>query len=243
MKILVLLILTLVSSNIIGQIDTLQCRYPFYESADSLVKYVIKDIYRYKTQGKVETEFQSDKFKKHFYDSTLPVNYDSIFHTCIDYLKEKIGKELLCENIDLYINSFSTSKNKTDFKLSFGFTYPNLIRDKPIKIGTFTSYNERTNFNFKYYVSQIGKAYIQYPQNVPDCKNKEDCGIIITRKIAMERLERWGLIKENDKVTMKVDGINWNISLSNNGWSSSRHLSINIQTGQFSNFYELQRID
>lgn len=198
---------------------------------------MINDIYRYNNNShNIETKFNSIEFKKYFYDSALPINYDSIFTICIQYLKDKLGEKLVCKNIDMYINSFNIYNNKQDFWLEFGFTYPILKKEKCVNC------YERINLKFKYCIDFCGDIAIFFPQNIPDCNNQEDCGIKITREKAIELLKDNGIIKENDTITLEVQGLKWNVTLTQNGWSF-RHLSINIQTGELSNFHGSQRID
>jgi hypothetical protein len=58
----------------------------------------------------------------------------------------------------------------------------------------------------------------------------------------LELLKNSGIIKENDTITMEIQGLTWNVTLTQDDWSF-RHLSINIQTGEFSNFSGSHRID
>ena len=231
MKYNILIVFLLITFSLFGQqTNTKNCKYPFNSSADSLVKFIINDIYRYNNNShNIEAKFNSIEFKKYFYDSTLPINYDSIFTVCIQYLIAKIGEKLVCQNIDMYINSFNIYNNKQDFWIEFGFTYPILK-------------NERINLKFKYCIDFCGDIAIFFPQNIPDCNNQENCGIKITREKAIELLKNSGIIKEKDNITMEVQGLKWKVTLTEDGWSF-RHLSINIQTGEFSNFGGSHRID
>lgn len=243
MKSLTLILVLLGNITVYGQNDSVNhCRYPFFQSADSLVKFVIKDIYGYHSSKKVNRKFNSVDFQKSFYNPELKPNYDSIFHICINHLETHLGKRLLCKNVDMYLNSFYLAKDQKHFGLNFGFTYPVLKRQEPVRIGNFTSYYERIIIEYHYSINNDGTIDIQYPNNVPYCLNKDDCNINITREKALEILKHWGLIKENDTVGLTIDGIYWHVSLTSNGWIS-RHLSINIQTGKLSNFYTSHRID
>jgi len=218
------------------------CRYPFNQSADSLVKFVIADIYRLKSSSKINAKFQSENFKKYNYNPNSDVNHDSIFQVCINDLREKLGDSLLCNNVDLYLGSFYHSNDYSSYWLSVGFTYPILKREKQVRIGTFTSLYERINIKYEYLVNSDGKISMKFPENVPECKGQRNCNIYITREKAIEILTNWGLIKEGDNVRMSVDGLNWEITLTSDGWKF-RHLKINIKTGALSDFKESHRID
>ena len=244
MKNLALSILLIISVHVNGQT---KCRYPFSQSADSLVKFVISDIYDVHSSTQINAKFNSEEFKKQVYHPNVNVNHDSIFKVIINDLREKLGNELLCSNVDLYINSFSISNNtnnqykyKNNYTFSVGFTYPILKREEPITIGESTSNYERINLEYKYFVNPNGKVSIEFPTNVPDCNGKANCNIYVTREVALEIMDHWGLIKETDIVRMFVDGNNWEITLTS-GNVYFRNLKINIQTGRLWDFYESSR--
>lgn len=218
------------------------CRYPYEQSADSLVKFVLADIYYLNNHRQVEAKFNAPWFKENFYNPEIPINYDSIFEVCIQHLTQNIGTELLCNNIDLYVNSFYTSKEKNEFYFSVGFTYPVLKREKPIGIGTFTSYYERINLYYNYSVNEAGKVRIDFPSNIPNCDGQPDCNISVTREKVMEILNFWGFIKENDTIHLEVNGDFWNVALYTDKWVS-RSLKINIHTGKISELHVSHRID
>ncbi len=218
------------------------CRYPFDQSADSLVKFVISDIYRLQSDKQINAKFHSKDFNKYFYDPDSKINHDSVFQICFNDLRENLGTELLCSNVDLYINSFYNSENGRNFALSVGFTYPVLKREEPVRIGTFTSNYERINIEYKYSVNNEGKIFIEFPNNVPVCNGQPNCNIYVTREKALEILKHWGLMKDNDNARLSVNGLNWEVTLTSDDWSF-RHLKINIQTGQLHDFKESHRID
>jgi hypothetical protein len=218
------------------------CRYPFEQSADSLVKFVIADIYGLHSDIQLNAKIHSKEFNKYFYNPDSEINHDSIFQICIDDLREKLGTELLCNNVDLYINSFYNSENGRNFAFSVGFTYPILKREEPVRIGTFTSNYERINIEYKYSVNSERKVSIVFPKNIPECNGLTNCNIYVTREKALESLKHWGLMKENDNVKLSVNGLNWEVILTSDDWSF-RHLKINFQTGKFYDFKESHRID
>ena len=218
------------------------CKYPFNASADSLVKFVIKDIYKYTTRQEVEAKFNSKAFRHYFFNPTLSINYDSVFQKCISYLRGKLGNRLLCNNIFLSVNSFNNGLEGNPFKLDFTFTYPVIKRDAPINFGNAVSYYETTNFVFEYGLAADKKLYIKYPLDIPICANKADCGIIVTRDKGLEILKAKGIVKPNDRIDMRLFGTHWDIQLTDDGWSF-RNYSINIQTGELVRLNDAHRID
>lgn len=217
-------------------------RYPFYQSADSLVKFVISDIYKIHDAKKINEKLESKQFKQHFFNTDSKINHDSIFKICFKHLESKIGTELMCNNVDLFLNSFSTSKVEENFSLSMGFSYPILKLEKPIRNGTSRYYFERIVIRYKYSVDSEGIINISYPENIPECNGKKDCNILITRQNAEEILNHWGLIKKDDTLIMIVNGLNWEIKLASNNWEV-RMLKIDIQTGKLWDFKIARRID
>ena len=218
------------------------CNYPFNASADSLVRFVVKDVYKYTTRQEVEAKFNSKEFKHYFYNPSLSINYDSVFQECITYLRVKLGTRFLCNNISLSINSFVNSQESNPFKLDFIFTYPVIKRDTPINSGNAVSYYETTNFVFEYELAADRKLYVKYPLDIPICANKADCGIIVTRDKGLEILKAQGIVKPNDRIDMRIFGTHWDIQLTDDGWSFRKY-SINIQTGELVRLKDAHRID
>jgi hypothetical protein len=225
----IIIILLTLSIQVNGQSD---CKYPFEESADSLVKFVISDIHGIRTLNKINQKFYSQRYKENFYNPGSELNHDLAFQTCINDLRDKLGEELFCNNVDLYINSFSNYRGK--HSISFGFTYPVLKRKEAIRLGTFISSYERINIKYEYSFNYKGEVNIVFPKNIPDCQKKSDCNIYVTREKALEILNFWGLIKENDIVNLSVNGDYWKVRLLAD--NINRELKINIHTGEFSNF-------
>ena len=104
------------------------------------------------------------------------------------------------------------------------------------------SNTERINIKFIYYRDENGKMIIKYPDNVPNCNGYSDCGIKITREEAYKILNDQNLIKKNTRVFMEVNGMNWDVSLSEDEWTT-RHVSIHLTTGEISKVRTSQRID
>jgi hypothetical protein len=227
--------------------------YTFHFSCfiDSLVQIAIKDVNIYNnTARKFNPQFDSLLFRKNFNNAKLPPIFDSAFRQCFELLKNKLGDDLTCNNIVSFRHGFSISQkqNKKEIVLDFGFKYP--IKKSSNNDSNFVrnSYHIKVTeeyfayFDFKFSIEDKGIILISSPQNIIDCQDKVNCGFIISSDKALEILQKEGILMDNDNVRFQVHGLILKVSLYQENMTD-RNVSINLQTGELSNFHKARRID
>ena len=202
---------------------------PYSGSSDSLVRSVIQNVKRYYHDEQIESFMQDELFKINNFNVDLPLNYDSIFAACIHHLEDNLGSELMCQNIELSLMSLGVLSHKDSYFLSFRFKYPHFE-------------NQWTHFRYEYFLDDDGKIIIDYPKGLSEYRELSEADYVMTRDRVIQKLDYWGLIKENDKVHVELSGMNWKVTLSTDG-SDFRNLSVHLITGQFSNFRSELRTD
>lgn len=195
-----------------------QCHYPFDQSADSLVSFVI-------SESGSDGEFKSRPSLRKAYKDP---NHNAAFRDCINDLKMKIGDSLFCSNVTMHsMFSFDQKTSFTNvFTLTFQYKIP--IINEPILV-TYV-YNSDIN----------GKAEVlEHPRNLPTLSLSE---INIKKEKVIEILKSRNILKEKDDVYMNVSGNYWNVTLTSDHFNY-RKVSVNIKTGDLSRISYRDNLD
>lgn len=238
-------------------------------SADTLARHITNDINGlYRDYYKNNRKFDSVIFKEYFYNSKLFSLYKTIFDTCLEYLKDKLGNKFACQYINQFHNQVLVTKYKKEIQIDFNLVLPvfkNFLKnenkflknqnndsvrvyyDSLTKIQYHLPKYIPINFlttiiSFNICIDSINKLAIDYPKNLNDCEKKENCDVSITFKNAIELLEHKKIIKNNDHLSFRTDGFFLIVSLTQDGWSF-RNISIDLKTGETKVLGQTRRID
>lgn len=184
------------------------CRYPFDQSADSLINFVI-----------AESVSKGGFSRVNYRDEYREKGHDEAFKECVKDLKTKIGDSLFCSNIEMNPSSFYKEFNTNVYKLTFRYTIPVI--------------NEIIGVTYKYKIINGKAEVVGYPHNLPTLSISE---INITRDQVIEILKNKNILREDDVVNMWVNGNRWYVRITNeSNHDSSRYFRsgyVHMKTGE-----------
>lgn len=184
------------------------CRYPFDESADSLISFVI-----------AESVSKGGSSRVRYRDEYKEKGHDEAFKECFKDLKTKIGDSLFCSNIEMNQSSFYKDFGSNVYILTFRYTIPVI--------------NEIIGVTYKYKIINGKAEVVEYPHYLPTLSISE---INITRDQVIEILKNKNMLREDDVVNMWVNGNRWYVRITNesNHFSSRYFRSgyVHMKTGE-----------
>ena len=160
-------------------------------------------------------------------------DFDSIRWCCENYLLKNLGKDVYCKYIDLISSTCCSieTRPKKGFTLRYQLQLPNLFTPSIIH-GWRATNHELVDIVFILEVNQDSTLKIIYPTNVPNCKGLPDCGFVITKDKAIDILKKSGILPENMKYSITVDGINWIVMFEDK--EAIKTIKVDLQTGKLS---------
>src|SRR5690554_133952 len=184
------------------------CRYPFDQSADSLINFVI-----------AESVSKGGSSRVRFRDEYKEKGHDEAFKECVKDLKTKIVDSLFCSNIEMNQSSFYKDFGSNVYSLTFRYTIPVI--------------NEIILVTYKYKTIDGKAEVVKYPHYLPTLSISE---INITRDQVIEILKNKNILREDDVVNMWVNGNRWYVRITNkSNHLSSRYFRsgyVHIKTGE-----------
>lgn len=195
------------------------CRYPFDQSADSLINFVIKE------SGSEGVFRNAWGFRNDYKDP----NHNTAFSDCIDDLKSRIGDSLLCTNVEM--NSMYSFDKRTSFTNVFTLTF---LYQVPV-------INEPIEVTYVYNSNIEGKSRVlEYPHNLPTLLINE---IHITRERAIELLKSENILKDDNYFNLRVEGNYWRAFISQDNSLIIIEVGIHIGTGELTDLVYLDTVD
>lgn len=236
-KLTILLVLVF-GYSLFGQINS-SCKIPLHITIDSLNNFLMNDFLISTRQKSIpihatEHRKRLDSLKSQTKD------FDSIRWCCENYLLKMLGKDVYCKYIDIISSTCCSIETRTtkSFTLIYQLQLPNLLTPSIIH-GWRATDHELVNINFQLIVNADSTLQIIYPTNVPDCKGLPDCGFVITKDKAVDILKKSGVLPENMKYSINVDGINWIVMFEDK--EAIKTVKVDLQTGKISDIRKAHR--
>jgi hypothetical protein len=207
------------------------CNIPYHASLDSLIHYA----HLYADSGTYTfRQFGNSQKLPGMVDFWNP-KLDSILFTCEDYLIDKMGQDMYCSNVELWMNQFMLPyRDGTDIRVHFLFSIPGTTKMVPARHGGATESYDNLSFYFIIGVQTDSTYTIKYPNNIPDCKSSPDCGFI-SRDSAIAIAIARGFISSYDNYYIDMDSkkAHWMVSKPTLINSVRDEALIDAKTGDF----------